>query len=241
MRAQAIERLGIAGVLTALISVSAEAQSNPYLVPVRQPRGVLGINAVLARPVGQFRNFVDWGGGLGVYGVVNFDPGRHLGLRFDGSLLIYGHESSQAPLSRTIRRVIVDVDTDNFIVGLGVGPQITLGSGPFRPYVYGTAGFSYFATVSSVSGTATHHDFASSTNFDDFTLALTGGGGLLLGLSRGRHPVSLDLSVQSTYNGEAEYLRRGGILENPDGSLTLFPIRSQANLVTFRAGVAIGL
>lgn len=56
-----------------------------------------------------------------------------------------------------------------------------------------------------------------------------------------RHPVSFDLSAQATYNGEAVYLRHGGIVDNPDGTLTLSPIRSEANLLTFRAGVAIGL
>ena len=48
-------------------------------------------------------------------------------------------------------------------------------------------------------------------------------------------------AMQSTYNGEAEYLIRGGIVENWDGSVTLFPIRSQANLMTFRTGITIGL
>ncbi|MDH3458691.1 MAG: hypothetical protein OER90_17765, partial [Gemmatimonadota bacterium] len=75
----------------------------------------------------------------------------------------------------------------------------------------------------------------------DYALALSAGGGFLIQLSGGKHPVMLDLSAQSTYNGEVDYLTRGDIVENFDGSLTLFPIRSEANLVTFRMGVAIGL
>ncbi len=62
-----------------------------------------------------------------------------------------------------------------------------------------------------------------------------------MSLTNGRHPVSLDFSVQSTYNGEAEYLRRGGVRDNPDGSITVFPIRSDANLLSFRVGVAVRL
>ncbi|MFQ5705074.1 MAG: hypothetical protein ACE5HT_13770 [Gemmatimonadales bacterium] len=227
--------------LVGALAVSIPDYADAQLREVRGPKSIVGVNFTLARPVGEFQNFVDLGGGLGVYGVVNFDEGRHVGLRFDGSWVLYGHESFVAPLSNTIRRVGVDVDTDNFIVHLGTGPQFTFGSGPVRPYVYGTVGFSYFATVSSVSGTASFGDFASSTNFDDLTFATTGGGGLLLRLSNGEHPVSLDLSAQTTYNGEAEYLRRGGIVENRNGSITLLPIRSQANLVSFRIGVALGI
>jgi len=217
------------------VPLAAQGQYRP------QSSFAFGINGVLARPVGEFQRFVDWGGGLGTYGVINFDRGRHFGLRLDGSFVMYGHERYSTVLSPTIRRVWVDVDTDNFIVGFGVGPQFTLGNGPIRPYVYGTAGFSYFATVSSVSGTAHFDNGLSSTNFDHFTGALVGGGGLLFRLTQGRHPISIDMSVQSTYNGEAEYLRRGDIVENLDGSVTVFPIRSQANLVTFRTGITIGM
>ncbi len=203
--------------------------------------GVVGINATVARPVGEFREFVEWGGGAGLYGLVTFDRGRHVGLRFDGTMIIYGHERFEVPLSETVRRVFVDVSTNNFIASLGVGPQIILGTGAIRPYVFGTGGFAYFGTVSDVSGTSSYESFASSTNFDDFTFALTGGGGLLLWVSRGRHPVSLDLSVQQTYHGVTEYLKRGSIVEHFDGSITVFPIRSKTNLVAFRAGVAIGI
>ncbi len=236
-----VRRVGILGALLLLVPFTAEAQRRSSARELREPGGLLGINVMLARPVGEFQDFVDWGGGFGVYGVVNFDRGRHIGLRFDGTYVLYGHESFTVPLSFTIPRVGVDVTTTNYIVALGVGPQLTLARGPFRPYVYGTAGFSYFATESSVGGTHDYYDFARSTNFDDVTLALTAGGGLLLRLSRGRHPVALDLSAQSTYNGPAEYLRRGGIIDRPDGTIIVRPIRSEANLVVFRAGLAIGL
>jgi hypothetical protein len=229
-----IQRQWLLVAFIAAFPCAAQGQYRP------QPRFVLGFNGILARPVGEFQQFVNWGGGFGTNGVINFDEGRHIGLRLDGSFVIYGHERYSTVLSPTIRRVWVDVNTDNFIFQFGVGPQITLGNGPVRPYLYGTVGFSYFATVSSVSGTADFDNHFSSTNFDHFTGALAGGAGLQFRLSRGRHPVAIDMSVQSTYNGEAEYLTRGDIVENPDGSITLYTIRSQANLVTFKTGITIG-
>lgn len=237
-----LRQLAMLGAVAVLLPQAAEAQRRSTARELSDPAGLLGITALVARPVGEFRSFVDWGGGIGLYGVVNFDRGRHVGLRFDGSYVMYGHERFSVPLSLTIPRVWVDVTTTNSIASLGIGPQLTLARGPFRPYVYGTAGFSYFATVSSVGDTDFYYDdVVSSTNFDDVTLALTAGGGILLRLSRGRHPVALDLSAQTTYNGEAEYLRKGGIIDRPDGSVFIQPIRSEANLVVFRMGVAIGL
>ena len=238
-KATVVRHFAILFVLVGLVSAEADAQSRRSREETK--RSLFGISAVLARPVGEFQNFVDWGGGIDLYGVVHLSRRGPLGIRFDGSLLIYGHESLKRPLSNTIQRVTIDVDTDNLIASLGVGPQLTLGHGALRPYVYGTAGFSYFATVSSASGTADAGSFASSTNFDDATAALTAGGGFLVRLSRGRHPISLDLSVQSVFHGETDYLREGSILESADGSITLVPIRSEANLVTFRLGVAIGV
>jgi hypothetical protein len=218
--------------------LAAHAQGVVYRDRPHNPRGALGITGVLARPVGEFQQFVAWGGGLGLHGLVNFDRGGHLGLRIDGSFLIYGHERYSTPFP-TVPRIWVDVTTDNMIFSLGVGPQITLGSGAVRPYLFGTAGLSYFATISSLDGD--YHDLARTTNFDDFAPALTGGGGLLLRLNQGRRPIYLDLSAQSTYHGEVDYLTRGDIVENFDGSVTLFPVRSNANLWTFRMGVTFGL
>jgi hypothetical protein len=42
-------------------------------------------------------------------------------------------------------------------------------------------------------------------------------------------------------NGEVEYLTEGGIIDHPDGSITLNPIRSQANLLTFTIGGSVGV
>ncbi len=222
--------------LAALVLVLPLTMNGQNLV--RHSKGIIGFNGSLARPTGEFLDYVDWGGGLGLYGVVNFDRRNQIGLRIGSSLIVYGHESYPAQIHPAIGRVWVDVNTENFIVDFGVGPQITLGRGRVRPYVYGTAGFSYFATVSSLDGIDGGPDFAHTTNFDDITYALTGGGGLLMSVSR---RVSFDMSAQWTFNDEVEYLTRGDIVDNWDGSITMYPILSEANLMTFRFGLAITL
>ncbi|MGD2134731.1 MAG: hypothetical protein PVF27_01170 [Gemmatimonadales bacterium] len=226
--------------LAFLLPTEAAAQRRKGIRPLDERCCVVGIYGTAARPVGQFDTYVGWGGGLGLYWLTHLDRGRHVGVRVQGSLIVYGHEEYAVPFNSWVSRVWIDVNTSNMIANFGVGPQLSLRLGPFHPYAFGTAGLSYFATVTSLEGSSDIEPFASTTNFDDATFALTGGAGLRLGLGGRRHPVALDFSVERMVNGEAEYLREGGIQDNVDGSYTVFPIRSEANLITYRAGVTIG-
>ncbi|MDH3224186.1 MAG: hypothetical protein OEO23_10765 [Gemmatimonadota bacterium] len=205
------------------------------------PRAELLLYGTLAVPVGEFQSFVNLGGGGGMGLLAFITPDRNVALKLDGTFVVYGSESIRVPLSPTIPFVDVDVRTTNYIASLGVGPQVYLSTGSLRPYVYGTVGFSYFATQTSVSGTNEVEDFASTTNFDDFTLALTGGGGLSVQLSRGEHPVALDFSAGYQRNGLTEYLTEGDLIELPGGGWAVDPIRSETNLMSYRIGVSIGV
>ncbi len=50
-------------------------------------------------------------------------------------------------------------------------------------------------------------------------------------VSTGRTPVWLDFGVERHENGVAEFLTKGDIIDHPDGSITVLPNRSEANLV----------
>ncbi len=212
------------------------------LVEVREPGSRFGggLGVVLGVPVGEFGDFVKFGGGLDGYFLATLERSGAIGLRVDGRFIVYGSETVRRPLSETIRRVTVDVTTTNFFVSLGAGPQWMVPRGRVRPYAFGTVGLSYFATESSVRGDVDFSPAISSTNFDDVTWALSGGGGLIIRLSSGRTPVSLDLSGQFLRHGETRYLREGGIEELPDGFLRITPIESTTNMVLVRIGVALG-
>lgn len=200
-----------------------------------------GIGALYGAPVGEFGDFVERGYGLGLYGVLPLDPAGIIGLRADGGFLIYGHERQRDCISVTIGcRITVDVNTTNSIALAGLGPELSLPAGPIRPYVNGRAGFAYIATTSSVQGTRSDVDFASTTNLDDFVFSWGAGGGLAIQLSAGRRPIALDLGVTWLDNGRALYLREGDIVDLPNGDIELNPVRSDTDLVVFRLGVAIG-
>jgi opacity protein-like surface antigen len=203
------------------------------------PRLHVGIQAQYARPVGEFRDYVQHGGGLNANAAWMFGPSGALGLRADAGFIVYGSETREYCF--TSCRIRFDLTTTNTIAHFGIGPQFALPSGPVRPYASAGVGFAYFATTSSIEGTNDNSPFANSTNFDDATLSWNAGGGLLIPVSSGRTPVSLDLGVAYHGNGEVEYLKKGDIEDHPDGSITFTPTRSNANLLTFRLGVSIGV
>jgi len=223
--------------LSLLVAASGAAQSRG----LREVRswGFGGGGVMVGIPVGEFRNFVDVAGGLGGVIAVNLDRRGAVGLRLTGSYLQYGHERRPVPLAGTGGLLGLDLNTAFYIASLRAGPQFVFGEGPVRLYGFGTAGVSYFATESSLGGSGCGcWGYPSTVNYDDAVLALEGGGGLLIKLSRA---VALDLGASYVRNGPVTYLREGGISRAADGSLVLRPVRSEANLAVAQLGVVIGL
>ena len=172
-------------------------------------------------PVGEFHDFVGVHPGVGTAVTI----GGPVGLRIGGTLLVYGHEQQIVPFPGSGGYFGYGVNTDNIIGTLGLGPQITLGSGPARLYGYGTIGFAYFATVSSLGDGCGCYDRGETTHFDDWALAREAGGGLQLRLSR-HLPAFLDLSARYLRNGRVEYLREGSVFEDADGRILVRPVES---------------
>ena len=207
-----------------------------------EPRGFIGISFVGADPVGDLGVFFDQGFGAQVHGGWAVAADRRFRLRGDLGFLIYGHERLRFCYTVPVGcRIEFDLTTTNTIFFAGIGPEFVLATGAFEPYVYATTGLSYFATMSSLSGAAESADWGQTTNYSDVVMAWKVGGGVWVQVRGGRNPISLDFGVERHQNGIADFLTEGDILDNPDGSITLFPNRSEANLVTFRIGVSVGL
>lgn len=204
------------------------------------PRGFVGLDVLMAEPVGEFSQNVGRGWGLEVRGRYALDPEGWMSLRGDAGFVQYGHER-QRVCSAYGCRVLFDLTTRNQIFFAGVGPELAIPGEWIRPYVHAGLGLGYFSTSSGLSGTADTEEFAHTENFSDAVMAWSTGAGVEVLVRRGPTPVALNFAWSYHGNGEAEYLREGDIVDNPDGSITLFPRRSEANLMTFRIGFSVGL
>jgi len=240
-------RRALTAALAAAIAVVAQAVvalgslASPLSAQQEDPlRMFTGGELLFAFPTGEFAENVDFGIGIGGHARFPLDSSDLMSIRFDLGFINYGNETIRICVTQPCR-VTGDLTTSNNIAFAGVGPELGIGSGAARLYANVSIGFAYFGTSSSVSGSSNQESFASSTNHDDVTFAWMGGPGFQLQVSRGRVPIWLDVGGRYHGNGEARYLRRGDIRDEPDGSVTITPQHSETNLWTLRVGVSVGL
>lgn len=205
-------------------ATSGSGQARPWLFDVGMQ---------YARPVGAFAASVDRAIGVGGSARYHLPRFAALGVRGDVAWLNYGNERKHVPLTPTINRVLVEMNTANDIAIATVGPELMVPVGPLRPYAFAFAGYSYFYTETSVGDDQDGGSFARSTNFHDGGATKGWGGGLRIPVSLNRVEVAIDGGARLTYNGVRSYLRRGDIVDQPDGSLLLNPRTTPANFVQY--------
>ena len=222
------------GLVTILTFEAVEAQT------LLAPRVFIDGTFVGAQPTGEFGLNVDEGWGFELGGRYTLDSAGLLSVRASLGFINYGNETLRF-CSFYGCRVGVDLDTRNNILFFGVGPEFGIQLGPLRPYARAALGIGYFETTSGISHGDSDYTYADTNNFDDLVFQRRVGAGLELRVSNGRNPVWLDFGADYHHNGVANYLREGDIVDQPDGSIVIFPRRTEANLWSFRLGVSVGI
>ena len=223
--------LVIGGLL--LMAGAAEAQR------ADDARGFVGVSLVAADAVGDLGFLVDQGFGLEVAAGAPMTEDGHLRVRGDVGVIVYGYE--RLSYCGITCRAGSDLTTTNSILFGGIGPEVVFATGKVEPYVHASAGLSYFVTMSSVDDNDGYGSYNETTNLSDLVFGVKYGGGVRFQVGGHHRPIYLDFGIDRHDNGIANFLTRGDIEDHPDGSVTIFPNRSEANLVTFRFGVSIGL
>ena len=192
-----------------------------------------GSALVFGAPRGALRAQADVAGGLAGHLLFATRSGA-LGLRLDGSWLLYGSETVRIPVARTAGRIDREVTTDNWVAQAGLGPQIVLPLRGLRPYVHGFAGLSYLSTESRLRDPSGFTS-ATSTNYDDTGFAYGGGGGMVVPLRD--HGLSIDLGVRYVRTSSVRFLAEGDLVPDGSGGVSPAPHRGQANVLEFRLGL----
>ncbi len=200
----------------------------------------VGLNFLVGEPDGEFANYVDHAFGGELTGRLPVGPSGLVSLRADLGVLVYGYESKRVCIGGTCR-IQARLETSNNIFYGGVGPELAVPLGWARPYMNAFLGFGYFNTSSSLEDRLGGEDLFTTENFGDGTFAWGLGWGMEVNVHRGRVPIALNFGARYHEHGVMEYLTEGDIVDNPDGSITLYPNRSEANLVSYRVGVTVGI
>jgi len=218
------------GALLGLLAMRPAAPQSGSHQPPRWERPQLGLNLALGLGRGRFQQFVQAAGGFGLYGAVPIALRGGVALRADFSVLFHGFDSWSGPPA---------FNTESYITSLRAGPQLALPLGPVQFYGFWAGGFSYFATDANPDD-ACECAFTQ-TLHDDLTWVSEVGGGVRVALGRWPSRPALDLGVRAMRNGLASYVTGGGVTQNSDGSFTVRPIRSEANLLLIQLGVSASL
>ncbi|HTI65085.1 MAG TPA: hypothetical protein VL524_16280 [Gemmatimonadaceae bacterium] len=199
------------------------------------------LTVVQSRPTGEFGTNIGLGYGGNAAYLYQLDRAGILSLRADVGFIDYGNESKRVPLSSTIGgRIQVKVSTNNYIVPVSVGPQLTWPTGSVRPYVNAGFGGQFFFTESSIDGTNDSYSGLSTTNQHDETHAWVLGGGVYVPVHSSKVNVMLDAGVQYFTGGRAQYLRPGSIIDLPNSQIQINPLESSTQMLVVRLGVRIG-
>ncbi len=222
-----------------LISANAGAQSRrTHRWETGPSRFSIEGDLLVAQPKGEFATQIDtegYGGNIG--GLFRIDKEGIFSIRADIGGMQYGSETLHAPYLPITGRVSLDVETTNSVYWGTIGPQITAPVGRFQPYLNAAIGVMGFTTQTSVRGSDSNYEYASTTNQDDATSAYIFGGGVYVPLGSDKE-WKFHAGARYFYGGQASYLKEGDIRDNADGSITLFPRTSKTDQVTWQVGVS---
>ena len=222
-------------------AIAANAQQTIFFkAPAVPSRLTLGGDVVMLQPKGEFANNINRGWGFNGTGLLRLDGKGYLQLRFDGGIAQYGNETKNIPLNPITGRVSFKVETSNVIGWAGLGGQIQIPDGPFRPYVNGSLAYTDFSTESSLKGLDnTFGDGSLSTqNQHDGSHAWIYGAGVNVPFGKKFTSGMLNFGARYYRGAEAKYLREGDITDNPDGTISFTPRRSKTDMILWQLGAS---
>jgi len=221
-----MRRIGMAVLGLAAITAPLCAQRSALReVSYGGGNGSFGVDFVIAEPRGDFRRTGNVAAGLGLNGVT---AGHMLGVRIDGSWMVYD-----------VTHQGYGVSTTSQIGTIMLGPQVTLGRGPMRFYGFLVGGGSLFWSNASYQDSCG----CSSSDFldGDLTFSRSAGAGMLLALSRGRTPISIDVGVREVRHDRVAYVPANGLTDNGDGTFSATRVETPVFMRVWQLGVSIGI
>jgi hypothetical protein len=228
MQSKAVFLLSTACIFASAIPAGAQIVYNAPKLP---GRFTVGADFAISQPKGEFANNVPTGYGFDLNGLFKLDPKGWIGLRADAGGVRYGHEHIDLGFFSGIE---LGLNTDNRIEFGALGLQLQFPDGWLRPYATASYAGVHFTTESCVSNPDGLVQDQCHSNHGDWAGAGVFGGGLVIPF--GKSSGSLNLGARYHYGAKATYLRKGDIIDNPDGSVTLNVRSSKTDLVLWQIG-----
>ena len=193
-------RYALLAVLAAALGVAAPASAErAYL---------MGGNLAGSFPSG------DWGEvagfGLAIDGTnVNYpNEDKPFAIRSSAGVLYNFSRTVDVPQANLAPSSDLGLETKNWSVYFGVGPEFSKLGGSVSPFVYGTVGFDTYWTKSELAGTAGGAPYSSSHGDSRFSFAWAGGVGVRKPVGAGK---TIEISVEYRSGTSHEFLLPGDV------------------------------
>ena len=226
-------------------ALAAEAQ----LIQPRQPRWTdqwtYGAAFMGGRPVGEFRN--EENGGFGGEATLGFQLFRRQPLVLRGSaggmqyhaVKARGYQETCDETGCWLEEVEYNARSHNMWYAYA-GPEIMATDGTVRPFAFAMVGRNFFRSQANFKPTTPFGEEFSQTLFSSNNFSTAYGAGIRSIVSKSGRDIGIELSARVNRNADAEYLTERGVVENPDGSITVAPRRGQAHVLGIYVGVWVG-
>ncbi|MBT8397834.1 MAG: hypothetical protein KJN92_12760 [Gemmatimonadetes bacterium] len=206
--------------------------------PVRPTWAQVGFSVMGAQSTGELSESNAFGLGLEVAGRVFWGGSDRLALRVSVGVADYGWDGGAICIRLRIACPVHQREITNSITFLELGPELSWPTGNVRPYLNASVGFAGLGTSERIK--EAFSDFVLETGlYSHNTSSLGVGGGVDVKVGKGQNPLVISFGVQYHRFGWVRHLPREAVVENPDGSYSLSPVATRANLITYRVGAAV--
>lgn len=177
-------------ILLVLSLVVAMAGAAPATAQVEHQAGGYVIGSF---PMGDWGEVAGFGLALDGTDIIRMGPEKPLAWRLSSGLLYNFSRTASVPPANIGPNDRLDLETKNWSLLFGIGPELGKREGPIRPFIYGTAGFDTYWTSSTLSGTVGGLPYSAEHGDSRIAFAWAAGGGLRRQITEG---IQGELSVE---------------------------------------------
>jgi hypothetical protein len=105
-------------------------------------------------PIGEWGKIAGFGMGLDGTDIIRFGPEKPFAWRVSTGLVYNFSRTVDVPSSNLLPGSALEIETKNWSLLFGIGPELSRRDADIMPFIYGTAGFDTYWTSSTLQGTA---------------------------------------------------------------------------------------
>jgi hypothetical protein len=183
----------------------------------------------------------DWGEiagfGLALDGAdVVTKPGKSIGVRSSMGLLYNFSRTVDVPASQLGTNDKLNIETKNWSLFFGIGPELSLANKNMTPFLFGTVGFDTYWTGSTLSGTAGGSSYSAEHGDSRISLAWAAGVGFRRHVAPG---YKMELSAEYRSGTDHQYLRPEDVTSS-GGVVTANRSSHASDQILIRFGTVLG-